>query len=421
MRDAWYITLKDLRLLWRDQRTLAILLLLPLIFITILGASTGQLFNFKEKAKRIRVGIVDADKQELSAMVLTEVELLGALELNEFEDLESARKRMEQGDFDVTIYIGPEYSERVDALTLGDLLAKKGKLKDELASLDVKVESSAYFANAKEVVEKLVFGFAYKTFVPHILKHDKRNLAIELLAKARKIDREAEEAESALAGAKQELHQVADAVSGPKSPVNEANFVYQIIVPSYTVMFVYFIVMLMARSMIEERDLGTLSRLRMSPVTERAMIVGKTIPFVIVSIIQTILLFIAGKLFFGMSWGTAPLVLLPVIVCTSLSAVGLGLLVATTARTDAQVSAYGNFLVLTMAGLSGCLMPRQWQPELMQQIGLVTPHAWALVAYDQLLTKQYPEFDQVSRCCLALLGFATLFFALGWWRFRSLR
>jgi ABC-type multidrug transport system permease subunit len=100
--------------------------------------------------------------------------------------------------------------------------------------------------------------------------------------------------------------------------------------------------------------------------------------------------------------------------------VGLGLLVATTARTDAQVSAYGNFLVLTMAGLSGCLMPRAWQPELMQKIGLTTPHAWSLIAYDQLLTKQYPEISQVLQSCGMLLLFATVFFSLGWWRFRSL-
>ncbi|MCY2964049.1 MAG: ABC transporter permease, partial [Planctomycetota bacterium] len=404
----------------------AILLLLPLIFITILGTSTGQLFALKEKAKKIKVGIVNADQKELSALILTEVELVDALTVEEFPDMEAARKKMEQGEFDVTVYIGPEYTDRVEALRLGDLLAKKGLLKDELTSLDVKVESSAYWATAKQVVEKLVFGFAYKTFVPQILRRDKLKLALELKREANKIDEESDAAEAAAAAAgtadtaKTELQQIADRIGEQKSPINESNFVYQIIVPSYTVMFVFFIVMLMARSMIEERDLGTLNRLRMSPATQAATIIGKTVPFLIVSVIQTILLFIAGRVFFSMSWGVQPWVLLPVIVCTSMSAVGLGLLVATTARTDAQVSAYGNFLVLTMAGLSGCMMPRQWQPPLMQKLGLVTPHAWSLIAYDQLLTKQYPEFQQVAQSCGMLLAFAAVFFALGWWRFRSL-
>ena len=418
MNNAWKITLKDLRLLYRDQRTLAILLLLPLIFITILGTSTGQMFSFREKAKRIKVGIVDADQQELSARVLTEVSMVDALEVVEFETLEAARKRMEQGDFDVAIMIGPGYTERVQNLRLGDLLAEKGRLKDELDSLDVQVESSAYFANAKQVVEKLVFGFAYKTFVPVILQRDKKVLALEIKREAAKIDREAEAAGELATQATQELR----ALGGERAdaPVNETNFVYQIIVPSYTVMFVFFIVILMARSMIEERDLGTLSRLRMAPISQASTIIGKTIPFLIVSIVQTLLLFVAGRLFFSMSWGVLPFWLIPVVFCTSLAAVGLGLLVATTARTDAQVSAYGNFLVLTMAGLSGCLMPRAWQPELMQKIGLTTPHAWSLIAYDQLLTKQYPEISQVLQSCGMLLLFATVFFSLGWWRFRSL-
>ena len=95
-------------------------------------------------------------------------------------------------------------------------------------------------------------------------------------------------------------------------------------------------------------------------------------------------------------------------------------MVATTVRTESQVSAYGNFLVLTLAGISGCLMPRSWQPELMQQMGLITPHAWALIAYDQLLNREVPNLHEVWKCCEMLLAFAAVFFAIGWWRFRTL-
>src|SRR5262249_34929173 len=116
-----------------------------------------------------------------------------------------------------------------------------------------------------------------------------------------------------------------------------------------------------------------------------------------------------------------PWLLLPVMVCTSLAATSLGLMVSTVVRTESQVSAYGNFLVLTMAGISGCMMPRAWQPELMQQVGLVTPHAWALIAYDQLLSRTTaPDLSVVLKSCQVLLAFALGFFAVGWWRFREL-
>lgn len=98
----------------------------------------------------------------------------------------------------------------------------------------------------------------------------------------------------------------------------------------------------------------------------------------------------------------------------------MGMMVATTVRTDSQVSAYGNFLVLLLAAISGCLMPRAWQPELMQKLGLGTPHAWALIAYDHLLNRDVPNLHEVWRCSGMLIGFAVAFFAIAWLRFRTL-
>jgi ABC-2 type transport system permease protein len=185
-------------------------------------------------------------------------------------------------------------------------------------------------------------------------------------------------------------------------------------------MFVFFIVTFMARNLIAERDSGTLNRLFIAPITRQGLMLGKTLPFLLISVVQTIILFLAGKVLFHMSWGEYPWMLAPVIVSTSLAATALGLLVATVARTDSQVSAYANLLVLTLAGVSGCLMPRVWQPEFMQKVGLVTPHAWALIAYDQLLSREVPNLHIVWKCCETMVGFAAGFFLIAWWRFRTL-
>ena len=57
-----------------------------------------------------------------------------------------------------------------------------------------------------------------------------------------------------------------------------------------------------------------------------------------------------------MSWGPDPLWLIPLVVTTSMAAMGLALLVASLARTETQVAVYGTLLVLVLAGLSGSLM-----------------------------------------------------------------
>ena len=75
----WRITGKDLRLLLRDRRTLLSLLVLPLFFITIIGISAGQLFTEKEKAKRMRVGVVNEDNSPLSEKLISQVARFDAL------------------------------------------------------------------------------------------------------------------------------------------------------------------------------------------------------------------------------------------------------------------------------------------------------------------------------------------------------
>ena len=93
-----------------------------------------------------------------------------------------------------------------------------------------------------------------------------------------------------------------------------------------------------------------------------------------------------------MSWGPAPGWLALVVIATSLAAMGLAMLVAALARTETQVAIYGTLLVLVLSALSGALMgDRSIMPEHMQTISRITPQAWALDAYRQLLTNPTPE------------------------------
>ncbi len=194
---------------------------------------------------------------------------------------------------------------------------------------------------------------------------------------------------------------------------------YQILVPSYTVMFAFFLVLTVGWLFVAERREGTLKRLRAAPVTRGQILLGKLLPCLVLSLGQGFFLLGAGKLVFAMSWGPQPLWLVPVVASTSLAAMGLALLVAVAARTETQVAIYGTLLVLVLAGLSGAMMgDRSLMPETMQEISRVTPHAWALDAYRQLLTNPRPEAAIVGQACAVLTAFGVGFLALAWWALR---
>jgi ABC-type multidrug transport system permease subunit len=151
-------------------------------------------------------------------------------------------------------------------------------------------------------------------------------------------------------------------------------------------------------------------------------LLGKLLPCFALSLGQGVFLLVAGKLAFGMRWGPGDwslprqiLWLMPVVISTSMAAMGLAVLIASLARTETQVAIYGTLLVLILAGISGCLMPRDLMPEVMKEVSLVTPHAWALDAYMQLLLRDQPDLFIVLRASAVLAGFGVGFLALAWW------
>ena len=156
-------------------------------------------------------------------------------------------------------------------------------------------------------------------------------------------------------------------------------------------LFAFFLVLTVGWLFVAERKHGTLLRLRAAPLSRGQILLGKLLPCLLISLLQGFFILAAGRVLFGMSWGAEPLWLIPVVVSTSVAAVGLAMLAASIARTETQVAVYGTMVVLVLGGISGSLMPRDLMPERMKQLSLVTPQAWALDAYSHLLGSPIPQ------------------------------
>jgi ABC-type multidrug transport system permease subunit len=196
---------------------------------------------------------------------------------------------------------------------------------------------------------------------------------------------------------------------------------YQTLVPAYTVMFAFALLVVVGWLFVSERRRGTLKRLRAAPITRGQVLLGKLLPCLAVAVVQGVFLLLAGKLVFGMRWGpdSWPLArqvlwLLPVVLTTAFAAMGLALFVAAAVRTEMQVAIYGSVLVMVLGLAGGCLWPREQMPDDAKRLSLLTPHAWALDAYQQLLISSDPNTTIVLTSCLVLLAFGAAFLALAW-------
>lgn len=201
---------------------------------------------------------------------------------------------------------------------------------------------------------------------------------------------------------------------GGTGPLRRGALLYQTLVPAFTVAFAFFLVLTVGWLFTAERRQGTLIRLRAAPLTRGQRLIGKLLPCLLVSVLQGLMLLVAGKLAFGMSWGSQPWLLVPVVVATSLAAMGLALVIAGLARTESQVAIYGTLVVLALALIGGCLVPRALMPERLLPWTRLTPHAWALDAYTELLLSATPNLVTVATACAVLIGFGGLFLGMAW-------
>ncbi|MGH7948913.1 MAG: ABC transporter permease [Candidatus Binataceae bacterium] len=179
-------------------------------------------------------------------------------------------------------------------------------------------------------------------------------------------------------------------------------------VPGFAVTFLL-IGMLMGVSMalIDERDWGTLDRLRSAAAPLSATLAGKLIARFLVGFAQLVILFAAGWALFGMSLGATPAALLLPSAAVAFAGASFGLVVAGVARTRDAVLPVGAIVIMTMAAIGGCWWPLDFEPEWMQQAALAVPTTWAMQAYNDLMIRELPASSALWPSAVnAAFGFA---------------
>jgi ABC-2 type transport system permease protein len=401
--SSWEITVKDLLVLTRDKQALVLLLVLPLILISIIGMSTGQFLTGGEDLEKIKIVVVDPVDSSTSQSLITELKAAPELQITFAKTRTAGMNVLRRGEASLIMVVGPKFEDLVDDIRMKDLFHMTEVTPEaQFLALDLSVETNGNAGVVGRLLKGVLFADVVKFIIPIAAK---KNPMTRNWMRANSDDDNADG-----------ISEIPPVVA--KAKIKDVT-IFQWVVPGFTVMFAFFLINIMARSFMIERDQGTLRRLMMAPVDTASLLFGKTVPFYLTSILQCSLLFLCGKVLFGMPWGAQPIYLIPVILCTSAAAASLGLLLSTMVRTDQQISSYGTTLILTLSAVSGCFLPRELLPKIMKQISVFTPHAWSLKAFDAVLNQPIVDPIVIATSCGMLLLFATGFSTTGWWRFRN--
>jgi ABC-2 type transport system permease protein len=123
-----------------------------------------------------------------------------------------------------------------------------------------------------------------------------------------------------------------------------------------------------------------------------------------------------SALIFGVNWGD-PLAAGLLMISFALVASGAGLLMGALARTPQQSLALGLLVSLGFGALGGTMMPLDLFPETMRRLAHITPHAWGVDGFTELVRHGGGVIDILPPLGV-LLGAAVTLMALASWRLR---
>lgn len=503
MRAIWTLSRKEGALLLRDRLSTLILLVMPLLFILVLGLLVGDDFGQQSK---LRISLVNLDKgngpnvslrpspdKTWAEVVRRDLEETGGIQVEMLPSLEEAHQLVEFHKRAAVVVFQPDFSDRVDRCSfIADGINPFYRDGVKLPVVQVELLKDAKQPGSSAIVEQVVQVSMLRVLMPWMISKAFKKLSeeqfIKLLGDKVRLPVPAGAAFLFLAkgiflqDGKASLNEALQVAAKDQSTLTEYRQKvglgvqealreqfskydltgstwetltkaqgtrpdtqasrsseedtegtallqrgaarYQVLVPAYTVMFAFFLVMNVGWIFVAERRQGTLKRLRAAPVTRGQVLLGKLLPCFALSVGQGMFLLLAGRIVFGMRFGPDAwslghqlLYLVPVVLCTSLAAMGLALLVAALAKTEMQVALYGAVPVLILALIGGCVMPREMMPEQAQVFTFLAPQGWALDAYRELLGPDgsyIPNLVIVRQACLALAGFGVVFLGVAW-------
>ncbi|AWK07362.1 ABC transporter permease [Flavobacterium crocinum] len=182
-------------------------------------------------------------------------------------------------------------------------------------------------------------------------------------------------------------------------------------VPAWTLFAIFFIVIPLSINIVKEKSQGTFVRLRTNPVSNVVVIIGKTITYSVICMIQFYMM-VAVAVFLFPSIGLPSLnieghlfLMSVVALFSGFAAIGFGILLGTVASTQEQSAPFGATSVIILAAIGGIWVPVFAMPNIMQIIAKSSPMNWGLEAFYDVLLRNVSLLEIIPEISLSFLFF----------------
>jgi ABC-2 type transport system permease protein len=175
-------------------------------------------------------------------------------------------------------------------------------------------------------------------------------------------------------------------------------------------------VMLTAMAIVREKEIGTMEQLMVSPIRPVELILGKTLPFAAVGLVNMIMITVAALLVFNVPFRGHGIVLLVSTILFLMTTLGAGLFISTISQTQQQAMMSSFFFFQPAFMLNGFTFPIRNMPEPAQWLAALNPARYFMEIVRGVFLKGtgfaelWPQMVALTALGVTILSLATLRF-----------
>ncbi|RLD58482.1 MAG: ABC transporter permease [Bacteroidetes bacterium] len=320
--------------IFRDKRTIVILFGMPIAQILIFGyVVTNEINNAK-------IAILDKSKDEVTKKITSKI--LSSSYFQLYDNLSSTsdiEKILKKGEVKEVIIFEPDFAQKLE--------------KQNNAKIQIIVDASD--PNTANILVNFTKGIINK----YIQKENTQiQYPLQIIPEVRMMYNES------LKG------------------------VYMFVPGTMALILMLISAMMTSISLAREKEIGTMEILLASPLKPIQIILGKVVPYLVLSFINAVVIIMLGNFVFGVPVKGSLLLLMIECILFILLALSIGIFISTKSSNQQIAMIISMFgLLLPTILLSGFIFPIQNMPKVLQIISLIMPPRWFIIIIKNIMIK----------------------------------
>ncbi|MCX7839419.1 MAG: ABC transporter permease [Anaerolineae bacterium] len=341
MRRMWTIMRKEFIHIWRDPRTLIIILIMPVTLLLLLG------YAIAVDIKDIPTVVYDQSLSAASRRFLDRFWQTGDFKfVGHVNNPDEMLQWIDRGDARVGIIIPPDFGTRLAGNRSAAVQVFIDGSDPTVAQTALLVAQSIGQAASVEIISQQLGALGMTG-----------GLALPIDLRARLLY---------------------------NPDMKRINFMVPGLLAAILQMQTLF---LTAFAIVREREQGTMEQLIVTPIKAWELMLGKILPFLILAILNVGITLVVASFWFRVEVKGSAVLLFVLALIFLLGSLGLGILISTVSRTQMQAMQLAAFVILPMLILSGFLVPRENMPWLANYTGYLFPITYFLVIIRTIIVK----------------------------------